>query len=78
MSEFVTMFHAETGNFAETTPEALEEVWKAKGWRLAEKATTDVANLPKERLEEIAAERGVDVSSAKTKAEIAAKLTKEG
>lgn len=79
MSEFVwvTMFHPETEGVAEVTEDAFNAVWAPKGWKLVEKASADLINLSRARLQEIAAERGVDISQARTKADVVTLLKQE-
>ena len=67
--EFVTMYHAATGNVSEATSrQAYEEVWKDKGWSLD--PTDALAGLTKDKLAALATERGVDITAAKTKDDI--------
>ncbi len=36
MSDFISMFSPRTGNFADTTRLAFEEIWEARGWLLVD------------------------------------------
>lgn len=72
--EFVTMYHAGTGNVSEqVSRQAFDDVWSDKGWALLEPGE-DLQGLSKDKLTDIATERGVDISQAKTKADIVTAL----
>jgi ABC-type taurine transport system ATPase subunit len=79
----VVMTHPETGGVAHTTEEAFKLVWEPRGWQLADPVdvavgevlgvdVSDVDDLSKEQLLEVAATLGVEGAASSTKKELAA------
>lgn len=71
-NEFIVVRHPDTEHEAEVTRAAYDEVWKGKGWTVVDPGASrqELSKLTRPKLEELAADRGVDVSGARTKGDI--------
>ncbi len=64
---WVTIHHSDTGNIARVTEDAAKGIWESRGWTVVDK---DNSKLSRRELDEIAEKQGVDVSGAKSKADV--------